>query len=43
MEKAPLKIGVGDGSGAIASIYPQAHDIPMDVIVTEAGRRACGG
>jgi 5,10-methenyltetrahydrofolate synthetase len=37
MEKAPLKIGVGDGSGAIASIFPQAHDIPMDVIVTEAG------
>lgn len=34
----PLTIGVGDGSGAIASIYPQAHDIPMDVILTEAGR-----
>ncbi|MGF1631258.1 MAG: 5-formyltetrahydrofolate cyclo-ligase [Kiloniellaceae bacterium] len=39
----PLKIGVGDGSGAIASIYPQAHDIPMDVIVTEAGQQACRG
>jgi 5,10-methenyltetrahydrofolate synthetase len=35
----PLTIGVGDGSGAIASIYPQAHDIPMDVILTEAGRQ----
>lgn len=33
----PLVIGVGDGSGAMASIFPQAHDIPMDVIVTEAG------
>ncbi|MGD1877636.1 MAG: 5-formyltetrahydrofolate cyclo-ligase [Kiloniellaceae bacterium] len=35
----PLKIGVGDGSGAIASIFPQAHDIPMDIILTEAGRQ----
>jgi 5,10-methenyltetrahydrofolate synthetase len=35
----PLAIGVGDGSGAIASIFPQAHDIPMDVILTEAGRQ----
>jgi len=33
----PLAIGVGDGSGAIASIFPQLHDIPMDVIVTAAG------
>jgi 5,10-methenyltetrahydrofolate synthetase len=41
MAKAPLKIGVGDGSGAIASIFPQAHDIPMDVILTEAGRQEC--
>ena len=41
MEKAPLKIGVGDGSGAIPSIFPQAHDIPMDVILTEAGRQEC--
>ncbi len=35
----PLVIGVGDGSGAIASIFPQSHDIPMDVVVTAAGRR----
>lgn len=33
----PLVIGVGDGSGAIASIFPQTYDIPMDVIVTESG------
>jgi 5,10-methenyltetrahydrofolate synthetase len=33
----PLVIGVGDGSGAIASIFPQPHDIPMDVILTAAG------
>lgn len=43
MTAAPLKIGVGDGSGAIASIYPQAHDIPMDVILTESGRQDRGG
>jgi 5,10-methenyltetrahydrofolate synthetase len=35
-----LVIGVGDGSGAIASIYPQAYDIPMDIIVTGNGRQA---
>lgn len=34
-----LAIGVGDGSGAIASIYPQPHDIPMDVILTEGSRQ----
>lgn len=34
---APLVIGVGDGSGAIASIFPQAHDVPMDIVITEAG------
>ncbi|MDP4032877.1 MAG: 5-formyltetrahydrofolate cyclo-ligase [Pseudorhodobacter sp.] len=33
----PLVIGVGMQSAAIATIYPQPHDIAMDVIVTEAG------
>jgi 5-formyltetrahydrofolate cyclo-ligase len=32
----PLVIGVGYSSQAIATIYPQTHDIPMDRIVTEA-------
>lgn len=31
----PLVIGVGYQQARIASIYPQAHDIAMDVIVTE--------
>lgn len=30
----PLVIGVGHESGAVATIYPQPHDIPMDWIVT---------
>jgi 5,10-methenyltetrahydrofolate synthetase len=30
----PLVIGVGYASMAIATIHPQAHDIPMDWIVT---------
>ena len=31
----PLVIGVGYGQSRIRTIYPQPHDIPMDVIVTE--------
>jgi len=33
----PFAIGVGFEQGRLATIYPQAHDIPMDVVVTEAG------
>jgi 5,10-methenyltetrahydrofolate synthetase len=31
----PRAIGVGYACAAIATIYPQAHDIPMDAIMTE--------
>jgi 5-formyltetrahydrofolate cyclo-ligase len=31
----PFCIGVGYDDAEIATIYPQPHDIPMDVIVTE--------
>jgi 5-formyltetrahydrofolate cyclo-ligase len=31
----PLAVGVGYELGRLSSIYPQAHDIPMDVVVTE--------
>jgi 5-formyltetrahydrofolate cyclo-ligase len=31
----PLVYGVGYGQAAIVSIYPQPHDIPMNVVVTE--------
>ena len=33
----PMVIGVGSKIGAIPSIFPQPHDIPMDVIVTGKG------
>lgn len=32
----PLTIGVGFEHGRVATIYPAAHDIPLDRIVTEA-------
>ena len=33
----PHCIGLGYAMGRLASIYPQSHDIAMDVIVTDAG------
>jgi 5-formyltetrahydrofolate cyclo-ligase len=33
----PRVIGVGYAQAAIATIYPLAHDIPMDLVVTEEG------
>lgn len=30
----PLAVGVGFHCARIATIYPQAHDIPMDVVIT---------
>ena len=33
----PRTIGVGFELGRVASITPQAHDMPLDAIVTEAG------
>ncbi|MBN9071309.1 MAG: 5-formyltetrahydrofolate cyclo-ligase [Rhizobiales bacterium] len=35
MPRKPLKIGIGYAESRIPTIYPQAHDIPMDVIVTD--------
>lgn len=32
-----LKVGVGREVGRIGTIHPQPHDIPMDLVVTEAG------
>lgn len=33
--RKPLAIGIGYGSSRIDTIYPQRHDIAMDLIVTE--------
>jgi 5-formyltetrahydrofolate cyclo-ligase len=35
--KMPRVFGVGYGQAAIATIYPQPHDIPMNAVVTEHG------
>jgi 5-formyltetrahydrofolate cyclo-ligase len=37
MARRPRAIGVGYAQAAIATIYPQPHDIRMDAIVTEQG------
>jgi 5-formyltetrahydrofolate cyclo-ligase len=39
MNPRVLAIGVGFAAQAIDTIYPQPFDIPMDLIVTEAGVR----
>ncbi|PLW69617.1 5-formyltetrahydrofolate cyclo-ligase [Pseudohalioglobus lutimaris] len=35
----PLLIGIGFESARLPTIYPQPHDIPLDLILTEAGER----
>lgn len=37
MSPRPMTIGVGYSLTKISSIFPQPHDIPMDIIVTEKG------
>jgi 5-formyltetrahydrofolate cyclo-ligase len=37
LPRLPRIIGVGYARQEIRTIYPQAHDVPMDMIVTEAG------
>ena len=37
----PLTIGIGYEMANVTSIYPQPHDIPMDLIVTERRIRWC--
>ncbi len=37
MAKKPRVIGIGYGMAKLATIYPQMHDIAMDLIVTEGG------
>lgn len=37
LSRKPRLIGVGYAQAAIPTIYPQPHDIPMEMIVTETG------
>jgi 5-formyltetrahydrofolate cyclo-ligase len=37
MPHRPRVVGVGYALAAIATIFPQPHDVPMDVVVTEQG------
>lgn len=37
MQARPKVIGVSYGAAKLSTIHPQKHDIPMDLVVTEAG------
>ena len=37
LDPRPFKIGIGYTSAKLATIFPQPHDIPMDVILTQDG------
>lgn len=37
LKPRPLVVGVGHPAAALATIFPQPHDIPMDMIVTGDG------
>lgn len=37
LKPRPFTIGIGFASARLATIYPQPHDIPLDIILTEAG------
>jgi 5-formyltetrahydrofolate cyclo-ligase len=40
LEPRPFTVGIGFEAARLATIYPQPHDIPLNVILTEAGIRA---
>jgi 5-formyltetrahydrofolate cyclo-ligase len=43
LQRRVIAIGVTFGACRVPSIFPQAHDLPMDLVVTEAGVFAAGG
>ncbi len=43
LQRRVLAIGVTYEACRLPSIFPQAHDLPMDLVVTEAGIHAAGG
>jgi len=40
LDPRPVSIGIALGSARIETIYPQPHDIPLDMVVTETGAGA---
>ncbi len=38
--KRPYCVGLGYSNGALGTIYPQMHDIPLDMIVDRPGARS---
>ena len=38
---APLLVGIGYASQEVASITPAAHDVPLDLVITERGVLRC--
>lgn len=40
LKPKPFVIGIGFETAQLATIYPQPHDIPLDLILTEAGSRS---
>lgn len=43
LERRVIAIGVTFDACRVNSIFPQAHDLPMDLVVTEAGIQKGGG
>lgn len=37
LQPRPVSIGIGFEQARVADIFPEPHDIPLDIIVTEAG------
>jgi 5-formyltetrahydrofolate cyclo-ligase len=40
LDPRPVSIGIALSAARIETIYPQPHDIPLDLVVTDAGLRA---
>lgn len=40
LDPRPVSIGIALSSAQIGTIYPQPHDIPLDMVVTDTGLRA---
>ena len=39
MPRRPLTVGVGFSLASLETIHPRPHDIPMDIVITEATRK----